>query len=186
MTHPDGNSSGPEGPAQLAIDARYGLIAFDGGFGGCLSSRGGYGSCEYAQNLSTLEAQARQIKALNPHSKVFTYRNIELALSRDGPDCRKMYDPRFGGYFLRGLDGRVLNNPSPAINVTTDTECAAVDSNQSHYAQRDQYFLDWRNKSAAAWWLDEVIGGVARSRWVDGFFCASTAHPTRPQVMCHF
>jgi hypothetical protein len=172
MTHPDGNRTGPEGAAQLAVDARYGLIAFDGAFQGCLSARGAYGSCTHAQNLSVIEEQARHIKARNPHTKVFTYRNIELALSRDGPDCRKMYDEHYAGFFLRRQDGHVLDEPSSAVNVSRLSECRAVDDNQSHYSQRDQYFIDWRNQSAVDWWLDEVVGSVARSHWVDGFFCA--------------
>lgn len=174
MTHPDGNSSGPEGPTRLAVDARYGLLAFDGGFQGCLSARGSYGSCQYAQKLSVIEEQARTIKSLNPRAHVFTYRNIELALSRDWEDCSKMYDSRFSGFFLHGRDGRILNDAAPPINVSLSPECRAVDSNQTHYSQRDQFFIDWRNASAVAWWLDEVVGSATRSRWVDGFFWDDT------------
>ena len=92
-----------------------------------------------------------------------------------------MYDERYAGYFLRGRDGCILDDPSAAVNVSIATQCAKVDPNQSHYAQRDQYFFDWRNQSAVEWWLDEVIGGVARSSWVDGFFCVCSSIATS----CH-
>ena len=39
----------------------------------------------------------------------------------------------------------------------------------------DQYFTDFRNASAAAWFVDTVVGRVARSPHADGvWFGAST------------
>ena len=89
------------------------------GHGYLLDRRHGVTCFELATGRKLWDAENRvTAKARNPHTKVFTYRNIELALSRDGPDCRKMYDPNYAGFFLRDREGRILDEPSPAANVS--------------------------------------------------------------------
>ena len=168
MTHPDGNCSGPDDSIRTHIDSRFGLITFDGAFQSCLSSRGP--GCLFSQNLSVLEDQARRIKEMNPHTRVLMYRNLELARSVVGDDCRKMVDSRYNMFFLHNREGNILDYPSRPLNVTNvKSPCHGVAS-QSEYFTTHAYFLDWRNTSTIQWWLDVVIGDVARSKYIDGFF----------------
>ena len=62
------------------------------------------GGCSYAAAESSMDEQARQVKAINPHTLVFHYRNTMQALSPFKDQCLKMRDPSYGGFFLRQSD----------------------------------------------------------------------------------
>jgi hypothetical protein len=170
ISNPNGNLTGNDVGAALAVDAKYGIIAFDGGFQACLNLRTPPPSdpCKYAHTIDDVEAQARSIKAINPTTHVFSYRNMQLGLSRNQHDCSKMYDPAYSGYWIQNKSsGMPLNDALPLAGFAK--QCAAV-APASAYTQMDQFFLDWRNASAREWWLDVKLGSLLRSTLVDGFF----------------
>ena len=170
LTMPNGNTTGLDNAERLRIDAKYGMITFDGSFEECIHQRTDAPPddvCKYAKRISDMEAQARNIKAINPHTRVGTYHNMELGLQRNYQDCEKMYDPAFSGFFLRSKSGAILNDG--VLQPNRSRECASV-APWTSYRYLDQYFIDWRNQSAADWWLEEVIGGFIKSPVLDTFY----------------
>jgi hypothetical protein len=155
ISNPSGNLSGPDTGDLLAADARYGIIAFDGGHDDPHpSAHGPPGDlCRYAKTVDNAEAQARAIKAISPDTHVWTYRNQQLGLARNQHDCPKMYDPDFSGFWLK--------------NKTTGVP---LNDNTAFVGQMDQYFVDWRNASARAWWLEVKLQSLIDSSTMDGFY----------------
>ena len=117
----------------------------------------------------TSEAQARQIKALNPETHVWHYRNMQLRLpSRNEFDCPKYHDERYADYFLHNLDGSFLN--TTAQFLPTWMGCDTVFPDAKYPTETTQFYLDWRNESARNWWLDVHLGSIINSTVVDGFY----------------
>lgn len=181
MVNPDGNRTGPEGPRALAMDAKFGIITFDGNYQRCLNTRIGPPGdrCKYRSTQADMEELARSIKSINPHTRVFTYHNQEEALERRKQDCEIMYDPAYAGFFIRNASGIVNNR----VSVEPPQMCASVAPPSAYpnggHGDEDQYALDFRNASASQWWLEAVIGTFIQSPVLDGFYwdCPSITSP---------
>ena len=118
------------------------------------------------------EEQARQIKALNPDTHVWHYRNMQLRLTRNEFDCPKMFDERYAGYFLHNRDGSFLNTTAQFLPQWMGCDVAFPDATYPN--ETTQLYLDWRNESARNWWLDVHIGSIINSTVVDGFYCENS------------
>jgi hypothetical protein len=129
----------------------------------------------YKSTQADIEATARAIKAINPHTRVFTYHNQEEALERRQQDCLIMYNPENAEWFLRNATGIVNNRKK----VNSLAEGCNVIAPPSSYSAEDQYALDFRNGNVSKWWLDEVIGQFTESDVLDGFYwdCPSVTTP---------
>jgi hypothetical protein len=67
-------------------------------------------SCE-----ELLIEQARMVKAINPNTRVFVYRNMELGLQWLSSERRAMFNPNMSHYFLQvGGRGAPVPQPRPA------------------------------------------------------------------------
>jgi hypothetical protein len=186
ISNPNGNATGMDTGATLAIDAQYGIIAFDGGFQSCLNLRTPPpgGPCKYAHTIDDIEAQARAIKAINPNTRVFSYRNMQLGLSRNQHDCSKMYDPAYAGYWVQNTtSGKPLNDVHSLDGLATKGGVCYGFAPQSAYSHMDQFFLDWRNASAREWWLDVKLGSLLNSSLIDGFFWDDPAFGNEHQAI---
>jgi len=102
-----------------------------------------------------LVEQARIVKSGSPSTKVFVYRNLELALEWIRGQRTIMQDPSKSGYFLQYQSG-----PSKGI---------VYDENQFNGLK--QYFWDFRNTSAVDAFIADAIGPDAvGNEAVDGIF----------------
>ena len=162
MTFPDGNHSGLDQGARLALEARYGLISFGWEMGICQNAipSSPKGACTHSHTEYSLDENVRNIKAINPLARVILYRNTELGLSPYGDQCAKMYDPKFKGYWLQDKAGNILNDPAHPGEFVPCPDLSSL--------VQDQYFTDFRNKSAADWFVNTVVGRVANSSNADG------------------
>eukprot|EP01116_Phalansterium_solitarium_P001606 TRINITY_DN11420_c0_g1_i1.p2 TRINITY_DN11420_c0_g1~~TRINITY_DN11420_c0_g1_i1.p2 ORF type:complete len:487 (-),score=117.32 TRINITY_DN11420_c0_g1_i1:129-1589(-) len=156
-----------------AATARWGLISLDWANAHDLwvnFSDPTQASCE-----ETLVEQARRIKAANPNTRVFVYRNMELALEWLASERRAMLNSSYAGFFLQyehGTghgNGTVYNEPIP---------------------EGSQYFWDFRNKLVWQYWIDVIAGGplATDNPWVDGIFTDDFSgipaeHPNAPSNM---
>jgi len=104
---------------------------------------------------ATMEAQAQQVKSVNPLTKVFVYHNLELALEWLENERMAMYDPTKKDYFLQYQTGpnkgQIYNEP---VN------------------EGDQYFWNFSNPATVDYWINEVVLGkyAMGSPYVDGIF----------------
>ena len=177
MTFPDGNHSGFANVERAALDARYGLVVYGWELRVCLNAvvSSPTAACSNSAAEWSMDEQARRVKAINPLTRVFHYRNTMQALSPFHDQCLKMHDSSYGGYFLRQADCAT----GPPINRVADPRslepcqpsilprgcrlpwgCRAI--------EMDQYVTDFTNASAAAWFVDTVIGYAANSSTADG------------------
>jgi hypothetical protein len=177
MTFPDGNHSGFANDERAALDARYGLVVYGWELRVCLNAvvSSPTAACSNSAAEWSMDEQARRVKAINPLTRVFHYRNTMQALSPFRDQCLKMHDASYGGFFLRQADRAT----GPPINRVADPRslepcqpsilprgcrlpwgCRAI--------QMDQYVTDFTNASAAAWFVDTVIGHAANSSTADG------------------
>ena len=121
-------------------------------------------ACTYAGTEAALDAAAARLKAINSDVKVVLYRNTELGLSIYKDQCEKMYDPAYSGYYLKNSSGAQIND-----RATFPGDGVSACPGEPHAAWgMDQYFTDFRNASAAAWFVDTVVGRVAHSPHTDG------------------
>ena len=175
IANPTGNLTGYQNAQARALDGKFGIITFDGGTMSCLNQRRypstgvcnsqGCDACKYAKTVTTAEEQARRIKATDPSTHVWTYRNMQLGLSRNEHDCPKMYNPEWSGFWLQDKkSGKPLN-----LGKATQGDCDAV-APASDYGIMDSYYLDWRNATAREWWLDVKLGSLINSTNLDGFY----------------
>ncbi len=114
ISNPDGNTTGPDAGLLLARDAKYGIITFDGNFEECLNTRVGPAEdpCRYKSKVADAEEQARNIKAINSKTRVFTYRNQLEMLLRNGQDCPLMKNPAYDSWYIRNASG-IVNHQNP-------------------------------------------------------------------------
>ena len=170
ITNPEGAANGPDTGIALNTDAKFGIIAFDGGDMSCMNYRLGppQDPCMYAKSWSSFEQQARQLKVLSPGTHVWHYRNMQLRLTRNEFDCPKMHDPAYAGFFLHNKDGSFLNTTAP---FEADWQhCRTSFPGAKYPTSTLQTYLDWRNESARNWWLDTHLGSIINSTVVDGFY----------------
>jgi hypothetical protein len=123
-----------------------------------------------------MDEQAKLVKALNPHTRVFHYRNTMLGLSPFHDQCLKMYDPSFDGFYLRDGDragGRHVSGIAdprslePCLPAVLPPHCR-LPWGCKGLLQMDQYYTDFRNRSAADYFVETVIGHAANSTMADG------------------
>eukprot|EP00041_Stephanoeca_diplocostata_P023980 m.599627 g.599627 ORF g.599627 m.599627 type:complete len:587 (+) comp22427_c0_seq3:223-1983(+) len=171
FSNPDGSYTGPDSGVLLARDAQYGIITFDGNFEACLNDRAGPPGepCKYKETQADVEQQAKNIKSINPHTRVFTYHNQEELLLRNQQDCLIMRDPEYVKFFIHNSTGIVNNQVRP--------RCTSIPN--ATYEAEDQYALDFRNENASRWWLETVIGAFLQSPVLDGFYwdCPTVTSP---------
>ena len=91
---------------------------------------------------------------------------MELALGWIESQASAMYDPSRSGFFLQWPNGTTYNEPEMGARGR---------------GFGDQYFVDYRNTSAAAWYVESVLGAVSETA-VDGTFAddvtgAPAEHP---------
>eukprot|EP00035_Acanthoeca_spectabilis_P035936 m.36973 g.36973 ORF g.36973 m.36973 type:complete len:464 (+) comp7631_c0_seq1:146-1537(+) len=189
MSNPNGNNTGLDSEWLLDRDAQYGIIIFDGSFEECITERNDAPAddrCKYTRSqMEDVELQARKIKAISPGTRVFSYHNMDLFLSRNEQDCPLMYDPAYEGYFCRDVSGDILNDPA-VLSPAFAASCAAV-APTTAFDRMDIYIKDWRNASLRTWWLDEVIGRVISSEVIDGFYWDDpTFGSEHPTIMSNF
>ena len=167
MTFPDGNHTGPDNAARAAAEARYGMVTFGWETDVCDTAQPSspQRACTHAGTEAALDAAAARLKAINPAVKVVLYRNTELGLSIYKDQCEKMYDPAYSGFYLKNSSGAVITEraafPGDGISACPGEPRAGAWG-------MDQTFTDFRNASAAAWFVDTVVGRVARSPHADG------------------
>jgi hypothetical protein len=102
-----------------------------------------------------LVQQAIEVKAKSPTTKVFVYRNFELALEWIRGQRTAMNDPTKKGFFLQYQHGDKKGEP--------------YDEDQLHGLR--QYFWDFRNEDAVNWFVNEATGPDAVGHaMVDGIF----------------
>jgi hypothetical protein len=167
MVFPDGNHTGPDNAARAAVEARYGMVTFGWETDVCDTARPStpQRACTYAGTETALDAAAAKLKALNPDVKVVLYRNTELGLSIYKDQCEKMYNPDYSGFYLKNSSGRLI---SERANFPGDGVSTCPGEPHPGVWGMDQMFTDFRNASAAAWFVDTVVGRVARSPHTDG------------------
>lgn len=168
ISNPTGNLSGLDQGALLEMDARYGIIVFDGGDMGCLHNRRGPPGdpCKYAQTFTDAEAQARAIKAINNQTRVFSYINMNLMLTRNQFDCPILHEPLFSGFLVTNTSSGQPVHEQP---VPQGSRCGDI-APPSAYMDLEAYFLDWTNESAFNWWLDVKLQAFIDSPVIDGFY----------------
>ena len=169
LTNPNGNLTGLDQGWLLDRDAQYGIITFDGNDMKCLHYRKPPADepCRFATSFSDAEAQAQNIKRINPSTRVFTYMNMQLGLSRNQIDCPKMYDPAFRGFWLTNKSSGL---PLEHHNPFSPSVCESLETPASAYVNLTEHFLDWRNESARQWWLDVKLQAIIDSPLLDGFY----------------
>jgi hypothetical protein len=167
MVFVDGNHTGPDNAARAAAEARYGMVTFGWETKVCATARPASPprACTYAGTEAALDAAAARLKAINSDVKVALYRNTELGLSIYKDQCEKMYDPAYSGFYLKNSSGALINERAafPGDGVSA---CPGEPPAGGWFM--DQQFTDFRNASAAAWFVDTVVGRVARSPHADG------------------
>lgn len=167
ISNPDGNYTGFDEGGLLHLDARFGIINFDGQFQMCLNSRDGPPDdpCKYRSTQADVEEQARHIKSINPHTRVFTYHNQEQGLLRRKQDCLIMTNASYNDFWIHNSTAIVNNR----IALGHRSFCDAV-APPSSYTYEDQYALDFRKAKVTQWWLENVIGDFIKSPVLDGFY----------------
>ena len=87
-------------------------------------------------------ANCARLKASGAVKRCGIYHNVELALSWIESARAVMYDPAKAGWFLQYTDGNGTKN--------------GTIYNQPR-AEGDQYFIDWRNAEAAAYFVASIV-----------------------------
>ena len=119
--------------------------------------------CSATTGAATLVEQCRRIKAVNPATKCFVYRNAQLALEWLEPQRAAMQDASKAGYFLQYQAG----NPR---NVTPGTVYSEAAGGRAEGCR--QYFWNYSNPAAFAYALavSELGPLGAGSPYVDGTY----------------
>lgn len=181
MAQPGGNDG--DGWLDAAAAARFGLISLDWSVANGVWR--GNGDVKNMTGAATLVEQCRRIKAVDPTTKCFVYRNTELALEWMEMHRAVMADPAFADYFLQYQPGNPQNAP-PGTPYNEDAGGPGAGCRQFfwNYSQSDafQYVLGVSEQGALA----------TASPYVDGTFlddsqaivrAAAGAPPSPPQCL---
>ncbi len=106
-----------------------------------------------AHREDTLSIQAALIKDANPKTRVFVYRNAELALNIFDTCSQVMYDHSKTNWFVLFPDGTIYNDPAQVSNYTMD-----------------QFCWDHRNPDVRDYFVTNYIGSAFNFSIVDGIF----------------
>ncbi|CAF3555216.1 unnamed protein product [Rotaria socialis] len=101
----------------------------------------------------TLAQQAALIKAVNPKTRVFVYRNAELALNIYDTGAKVMYDPTKTDWFVLYPNGTIYN-----------------DSRMIDHYRQDQFCWDHRNSAVQDYFVNSYAGSAFNQSIVDGLF----------------
>lgn len=165
-----------------AWGAQWGIIDFDWSNAKALWANAQPMDCE-----ERLVEQARRVKAINPNTKVFVYRNLVKALPWYTNVREKLTDPAYAGWFLAFKPGGSLPNHTYHVPPCTAGKCSALYHDQEQTPEHPgvcvqpcdcgsvpcgEYLWDHRNESLRDYLLSEVVLGKngLGSPYVDGFF----------------
>jgi hypothetical protein len=166
-----------------AAAARFGLVSLDWSIASGVWRPGGAAGtpCAATTGAAALVEQCRRIKAVDPSTKCFAYRNAELALEWLEPQRAAMLDPAKRDYFL-------LNQPGNPMNATPGTPYNEYAGGSAVNCR--QYFWNYSNPAAAAYALaaSELGPLGAGSPFVDGTYLDDTQalpqeHAAAPAAM---
>jgi hypothetical protein len=101
----------------------------------------------------TLAEQAAIIKAVNPKTRVYVYRQSELALNVFDNGAKVMYDPTKTNWFVLFPNGSIYNDPTRVANYTMD-----------------QFCWDHRNPDVRDYFVNYYAGSLFNQSSVDGAF----------------
>ncbi len=101
----------------------------------------------------TLAQQAAIIKAVNPKTRVYVYRNSELALNIYDTGAKVMYDPSKTNWFVLLPNGTIYN-----------------DSRRIDNYRMDQFCWDHRNPEVQDYFVNYYVGSAFNQSIVDGVF----------------
>lgn len=101
----------------------------------------------------TLAQQAAIIKAINPKTRVFVYRQSELALNIFDTGAKVMYDPTKTNWFVLFPNGSIYN-----------------DSTKVGDYRMDQFCWDHRNPQVQDYFVNSYVGSAFNQSIVDGIF----------------
>ncbi len=101
----------------------------------------------------TLAQQAAIIKAVNPKTRVFVYRQSELALNIFDNGAKVMYDPSKTNWFVLWPNGTIYNDSTPVGNY-----------------RMDQFCWDHRNPDVQDYFVNYYVGSAFNQSVVDGVF----------------
>lgn len=177
MAQPGGNDG--DGWLDAAAAARFGLISLDWSVANGIWR--GSGNVSAMTGAATLVEQCRRIKAVDPTTKCFVYRNTELALEWMEPHRSVMSDAAFADYFLQYQ----ANNPKGVPPGTPYNEDAGGPG-----AGCRQFFWNYSNPDAFQYVLGVSEQGAlaTASPFVDGTFLDDSQavpqeHPDAPANM---
>jgi len=101
----------------------------------------------------TLAQQAAFIKAINPKTRVFVYRQSELALNIFDNGAKAMYDPTKADWFILFPNGSIYNDSTIVGNY-----------------RMDQFCWDHRNPAAQDYFVNYYVASAFNQSSVDGIF----------------
>ena len=101
----------------------------------------------------TLAQQAAIIKAVNPKTRVYVYRQSELALNIFDNGAKVMYDPSKTNWFVLFPNGTIYNDSTRVDNY-----------------RMDQFCWDHRNPDVQDYFVNYYAGSVFNQSVVDGVF----------------
>jgi hypothetical protein len=101
----------------------------------------------------TLAQQATIIKAVNPKTRVFVYRQSELALNIYDNGAKVMYDPSKTNWFVLFPNGSIYNDSTIVGNY-----------------RMDQFCWDHRNPDVQDYFVNYYVGSAFSQAIVDGVF----------------
>lgn len=161
-----------------AAAARFGLVSLDWSIASNVWHPPGTGF-NVSTGAATLVEQCRRIKAVDPSTLCFVYRNSELALEWLEPQRAVMVNASTADYFLQYQPG----NPDGAAPGSVYVEVAGAPATGAR-----QFLVNWSNPAAFDYFLRESeLGplGVA-SPFVDGTFLDDSQavpqeHPDAPR-----
>lgn len=131
---------------------------------------------------SRLITQAAMVKAINPKTHVWIYRNLVKALSWYADVGEKLADPAYSGWFLKFKGGTTGNYSVPPCTAGTCSDLYhSQDQTPEHSTGRKEctddcdcngvpcgeYLWDHRNASLREWLVTEHVLGTS-SRGMDG------------------
>lgn len=130
--------------------------------------------------------QAEAVKAANPHTRVFVYRNLVKALPWFGSVRAKLENPAYSGWFLTFKPGSNYSSPpctgalcSMLYHDQDQTPSTSPDADGRCFEACDcgslpcgEYLWDHRNESLRRWLLDEYLFGPSAlgHSGIDGLF----------------
>jgi hypothetical protein len=169
------------------VAGRYGIADFDWSNGKLTPDGRGWQQAKPMDTNAVLIGQAAQVKAVNPRTHVWVYRQLVKALPWYREVGEKMADPRYSGWFLPFRKGGAsdLRNGSWHVPPCTGGLCSNLYHSQDQVQPNScngtcdcsgvpcgEYLWDMRNASLREWIVREhIMGeqGMANAN-VSGFY----------------